>query len=40
MKNKLKNKHFFIENKINPKLIPNIKDTDGVFQLLLLFDLK
>ena len=40
MKNKLKNKNFFIENKINPKLIPNVKDTDGVFQLLLLFDLK
>lgn len=44
IKSKLKAKKFFINNKINPRLIPNI-DTKGSedsnsFQLLLLFDMK
>jgi hypothetical protein len=38
IKSKLKNKKFFINDKINPRLIPNIKEDDGLFQLLLVFD--
>lgn len=37
IKSKLKNKKFFINDKINPRLIPNIKD-EKLFQLLLVFD--
>lgn len=39
IKNKLKKNKFFIDNKINPRLIPNIKETENSFQLLLLFEL-
>lgn len=39
IKSKLKSKRFFIENRINPKLIPNIKDDKDSFQLLLVFPL-
>ena len=39
IKNKLKSKKFFINDIINPRLIPNIKeDSNGYFQLLLIFD--
>lgn len=38
IKNKLKNKKFFIKDMINPRLIPNVKEEDGFFQLLLMFD--
>ena len=38
IKSKLKNKKFFINDKINPRLIPNIKEDVGLFQLLLVFD--
>lgn len=40
IKSKLKNKKFFIDDKINPKLIPNVRDDNGYFQLLLVFDYK
>ena len=39
IKSKLKNKKFFINDKINPKLIPNLKDS-RLFQLLLVFDIE
>lgn len=38
IKSKLKNKKFFINDKINSRLIPNIKEDTGLFQLLLVFD--
>lgn len=38
IKSKLKNKKFFINDKINPRLIPNITEDNGLFQLLLVFD--
>jgi hypothetical protein len=39
IKNKLKNKKFFTNDTINPRLIPNVREDDtGCFQLLLLFD--
>ena len=38
IKSKLKSKKFFINDKINPRLVPNIKEDDGLFQLLLVFD--
>lgn len=38
IKSKLKTKKFFINDKINPRLIPNIKEENGYFQLLLVFD--
>lgn len=39
IKSKLKNKKFFINDKINPRLIPDRVDKDaGSFQLLLVFD--
>lgn len=40
IKSKLKSKHFLMNDKINPRLIPNVKEDNGVFQLLLLFDVK
>lgn len=40
IKSKLKQKKFLINGKINPKLIPNIKEDSNNFQLLLLFDLN
>lgn len=38
IKSKLKNKKFFKDDKINPRLIPNIKEENGLFRLLLVFD--
>ena len=38
IKSKLKNKKFFINEKINPRLIPNVKEDSGHFQLLLMFE--
>lgn len=38
IKSKLKQKKFFLGDRINPRLIPNIKEGKGDFQLLLLFD--
>jgi hypothetical protein len=38
IKSKLKNKRFFINDKINPRLVPNVKEDNGLFQLLLVFD--
>lgn len=40
IKGKLRTKKFFIDHKINPRLIPNINEGDGTFQLLLLFDMR
>lgn len=37
---KLRKNKVIIENKINPRFIPNIKEGDDSFQLLLLFDLN
>ena len=39
IKSKLKNKKFFINDRINPRLIPNLKDS-RLFQLLLVFDIE
>lgn len=38
IKNKLKTKRFFIGDNINPRLIPNVREDDTCFQLLLMFD--
>lgn len=38
IKSKLKNKKFFINDKINPKLIPNFKDGQKMFQLMLIYE--
>ncbi len=40
IKSKLKNKKFFIGDKINPRLIPNNMQEKGLFQLLLVFDIE
>lgn len=37
---KLKKNKIIVDNRINPKFIPNITEENGVFQLLLLFELK
>lgn len=37
---KLRESKAIIDNKINPRFIPNIKEEDGNFKLLLLFDFK
>ena len=37
---KLRESKVIVNNKINPRFIPNIKEEDGSFRLLLLFDLK
>lgn len=37
---KLRNKNVIIDNKINPKFIPNIQKGASGFKLLLLFDLN
>lgn len=37
---KLRKKKVIIDNKLNPKFIPNIKEEDKHFKLLLLFDLN
>ena len=36
----LKNSKMIIDNKINPKFIPNITKENGYFQLMLLFDIQ
>ena len=38
VKNQLKEKGFIVDNHINRRLIPNIKEENGVFQLLLVFE--
>lgn len=38
IKSKLKNKKFFINDKINSRLTPNIGEDSQTFQLLLVFD--
>ena len=38
IKSKFKNKKFFINDRINPKLIPNIKDEQKMFQLMLIYE--
>jgi hypothetical protein len=40
IKSSLKAKKFFVDKRINPKLIPDIKEEDGNFQLLLLFEIN
>ena len=37
---KLRKSNVIVDNKINPKFIPNIDEESGNFKLLLLFDLK
>lgn len=37
---KLRESKVIVDNKINPRFIPNIKEEDGNFKLLLLFDFK
>lgn len=37
---KLRKNKVIIDNKINPRFIPNVKEENGTFQLLLLFDLQ
>lgn len=37
---KLRKSGMILENKINPRFIPNVIEKDGYFQLLLLFDFK
>lgn len=37
---KLRKSKVLVDNKINPKFIPTIKEESGSFQLLLLFDFK
>lgn len=37
---KLRKNNVIIDGKINPKFIPNIKEENGYFQLMLLFELK
>ena len=37
---KLRTSKVIINNKINPRFIPNIREDSGTFQLLLLFELK
>ncbi len=38
IKSKLKNKRFFINDRINPRLVPCIKEDQNSFQLLLVFE--
>lgn len=37
---KLRKNNVIIDGKINPKFIPRITEENGIFQLLLLFDIK
>lgn len=37
---KLRKNQVIIDNKINPKFIPNITEGDNMFQLVILFDLQ
>ena len=38
IKSKLKSKKFFVNDRINPRLIPDVKEDNGIFQLLLVFE--
>lgn len=40
IKSKLKSKNFLVDNKINPRLIPTVKEDQGSFLILILFDLQ
>ena len=37
---KLRRNKVIIDNKINPRFIPNITDENGSFKLMLLFDIQ
>ena len=37
---KLRKGKVILDNKINPRFIPSVEDDDGVFKLLILFELK
>lgn len=37
---KLRKNKVIIDNKINPRYIPNIKEENGTFKMILLFDFK
>lgn len=37
---KLRKNQVIIDNRINPRFIPNIEEENGYFQLMLLFELK
>lgn len=38
--NKLRKKGIIVDNRINPKYIPNIREEKGHFQFVILFDLE
>lgn len=38
IKSKLKQKKFFIDGRVNPRLVPNVREENGLFQLLLVLD--
>lgn len=40
LRSNLKNKKFLIQNKINPKMIPNIKEDGNSFLLMLYFEIR
>jgi hypothetical protein len=37
---KLRKSNLIIDNKINPRYLPNINEENGSFKLLLLFDIN
>jgi hypothetical protein len=37
---KLKKSKIILDNKVNPRFVPKLKEENGNFQLLLLFELK
>ena len=37
---KLRKSKIIVDGKINPRFIPNIREEEGFFELLLLFELK
>lgn len=37
---KLRTNNIIVNNKLNPKFLPNLEDENAPFQLLLLFDMK
>ena len=40
MVSKFRRRHLIVEDRINARFIPNIKEEDGAFKLLFLFDLS
>lgn len=36
----LKRSKLIVDNKLNPRFIPNLKEDNGAFKLMLLFDIK